>query len=85
MQVVSDGCEPRCAGQEEDMGANPKEDSMLLTNLLCVLDGVCLHVPLPSLFHERINCFEQHKSHCGPVVGLERQPKERCFHMSHPR
>lgn len=58
--------------------------SVLLRNLVCILDGVCLHIPLPSLFHERINCFEQHKSHCGPVVGLKREPKEGCFQVSIP-
>lgn len=57
---------------------------MLLTNLVHVQNGVCLHIPLPSLFHERINCSDQHKSHCGPVVGLKRQPKDRYFQVCHP-
>lgn len=57
---------------------------MLLMNLVHALNGVCLYIPLPSLFLERINCSEWHKHHCGLVVGLKRQPKDRCFQVCHP-
>lgn len=67
-------------------GGNPKEASWCRSQAWysSVLNGVSILIPLPSLFHERINCLEWHKSHnCGSAVDLERQPKEGSFQVCH--